>query len=150
MSRNDSASGRTWKQKSNLRIRRGTSACWMAFGPWIYAKSTHHRLRLPPATASVLVQRVPRDCASPALRCSLLYSGPCGGLALGYRVIPGDVGLRFSMVLTPMIFVGCACYRWSALGQFLILQRVVLVNPSCTVARACVERSYPSSRISPF
>jgi ABC-2 type transport system permease protein len=28
-----------------------------------------------------------------------------------------------------MIFFGCAYYPWSALGQFPILQRVVLVNP---------------------
>ncbi len=35
----------------------------------------------------------------------------------------------FSMVLTPMIFFGCTYYPWSALGQFPILQRVVLVNP---------------------
>ena len=35
----------------------------------------------------------------------------------------------FSMVLTPMIFFGCAYYPWSALANFPILQKVVLVNP---------------------
>lgn len=33
------------------------------------------------------------------------------------------------MVLTPMIFFGCAYYPWSALANFPILQKVVLVNP---------------------
>ena len=35
----------------------------------------------------------------------------------------------FSMVLTPMIFFGCTYYPWSALANFPILQKVVLVNP---------------------
>jgi len=35
----------------------------------------------------------------------------------------------FSMVLTPMIFFGCAYYPWSALASFPILQKVVLANP---------------------
>jgi ABC-2 type transport system permease protein len=53
----------------------------------------------------------------------------CGGLALGCSVSQTQIGLMFSMVLTPMIFFGCAYYPWSALGTFPILQRVVLVNP---------------------
>ena len=52
-----------------------------------------------------------------------------GGLALGCSVNQTHIGLMFSMVLTPMIFFGCAYYPWSALGHFPILQRVVLVNP---------------------
>jgi len=39
------------------------------------------------------------------------------------------IGLMFSMVMTPMIFFGCAYYPWSALNKFPILQKVVLVNP---------------------
>jgi ABC-2 type transport system permease protein len=35
----------------------------------------------------------------------------------------------FSMVLTPMIFFGCTYYPWSALANFPILQKVVLINP---------------------
>jgi ABC-2 type transport system permease protein len=53
----------------------------------------------------------------------------CGGLALGCSVDQTHIGLMFSMVLTPMIFFGCAYYPWSALEHFPILQRVVLVNP---------------------
>ena len=35
----------------------------------------------------------------------------------------------FSLVLTPMIFFGCTYYPWSALANFPILQKIVLVNP---------------------
>src|SRR5215210_347242 len=53
----------------------------------------------------------------------------CGGLALGCFVSQTQIGLMFGMVLTPMIFFGCAYYPWSALANFPILQKVVLVNP---------------------
>jgi ABC-2 type transport system permease protein len=52
-----------------------------------------------------------------------------GGLALGCSVSQTQIGLMFSMVLTPMIFFGCTYYPWSALATFPILQKVVLVNP---------------------
>jgi ABC-2 type transport system permease protein len=53
----------------------------------------------------------------------------CGGLALGCSVDQQHIGLMFSMVLTPMIFFGCTYYPWSALSNFPILQKVVLINP---------------------
>jgi ABC-2 type transport system permease protein len=53
----------------------------------------------------------------------------CGGLALGCSVDQTHIGLMFSLVLTPMIFFGCTYYPWSALNNFPILQKVVLVNP---------------------
>lgn len=53
----------------------------------------------------------------------------CGGLALGCSMNQQHIGLMFSMVLTPMIFFGCAYYPWSALKTFPILQKVVLINP---------------------
>ena len=53
----------------------------------------------------------------------------CGGLALGCSIGQTQIGLMFSMVLTPMIFFGCTYYPWSALANFPILQKVVLVNP---------------------
>lgn len=52
-----------------------------------------------------------------------------GGLALGCSVDQTKIGLMFSMVLTPMIFFGCTYYPWSALSNFPILQKVVLLNP---------------------
>jgi ABC-2 type transport system permease protein len=53
----------------------------------------------------------------------------CGGLALGCSINQEKIGLMFSMVLTPMIFFGCTYYPWSALENFPILHKVVLVNP---------------------
>ena len=53
----------------------------------------------------------------------------CGGLALVCSVGQSHIGLMFSMVLTPMIFFGCTYYPWSALANFPILQKIVLVNP---------------------
>jgi ABC-2 type transport system permease protein len=57
------------------------------------------------------------------------FFSSCGGLALGCTVDQTHIGLMFSLVLTPMIFFGCTYYPWSALSNFPILQKVVLVNP---------------------
>jgi ABC-2 type transport system permease protein len=53
----------------------------------------------------------------------------CGGLALGCSINQQHIGLMFGMVITPMIFFGCTYYPWSALNNFPVLQRVVLINP---------------------
>ena len=53
----------------------------------------------------------------------------CGGLALGCSIDQQHIGLMFGMVITPMIFFGCAYYPWSALNGFPILQKAVLINP---------------------
>jgi ABC-2 type transport system permease protein len=53
----------------------------------------------------------------------------CGGLALGCSINQQHIGLMFGMVITPMIFFGCAYYPWSALKNFPILRKAVLVNP---------------------
>jgi ABC-2 type transport system permease protein len=52
-----------------------------------------------------------------------------GGLALGCTINQQHIGLMFGMVITPMIFFGCAYYPWSALNTFPILQKIVLINP---------------------
>ena len=74
-----------------------------------------------------LNMRSPLSFASVTLLVALFSA--CGGLALGCSVDQTHIGLMFSMVLTPMIFFGCAYYPWSALAGFPILQKVVLVNP---------------------
>jgi ABC-2 type transport system permease protein len=52
-----------------------------------------------------------------------------GGLALGCSIDQTHIGLMFSLVVAPMIFFGCTYYPWSALANFPILQKVVLINP---------------------
>jgi len=37
--------------------------------------------------------------------------------------------LDIDMVITPMVFFGCAYYPWSVLNNFPILQEIVLINP---------------------
>ncbi|MGC1483110.1 MAG: ABC transporter permease [Candidatus Acidiferrum sp.] len=53
----------------------------------------------------------------------------CGGLALGCSVEQTHIGLMFALVVAPMIFFGCTYYPWSALKNFPIVQKVVLINP---------------------
>lgn len=51
------------------------------------------------------------------------------GLTLGCSVGQTQVGLMFSLVITPMVMFGCAYYPWSALSNFPVLQKAVLINP---------------------
>jgi len=51
------------------------------------------------------------------------------GLVLGCSVGMTQIGLMFSMVLSPMIFFGCVYYPWSVLSNFPLLQKLVLLNP---------------------
>jgi ABC-2 type transport system permease protein len=51
------------------------------------------------------------------------------GLTIGCSVGQTQVGLMFSLVVTPMIMFGCAYYPWSALSKFPIMQKAVLLNP---------------------
>ena len=52
-----------------------------------------------------------------------------GGLALGCSIEQTHIGLMFSLVVAPMIFFGCTYYPWSALANFQIMQKIVLINP---------------------
>jgi ABC-2 type transport system permease protein len=52
-----------------------------------------------------------------------------GGLALGCSIEQTHIGLMFSLIVAPMIFFGCTYYPWSALTNFPIMQKLVLVNP---------------------
>jgi len=52
-----------------------------------------------------------------------------GGLALGCSIQQTHIGLKFSLMVAPMIFFGCTYYPWSALANFPILRKAVLINP---------------------
>src|ERR1700726_1475231 len=66
-------------------------------------------------------------CAVVALLVALFSA--CGGLALGCSIEQTHIGLMFSLVVAPMIFFGCTYYPWSALANFPIMQKIVLINP---------------------
>ncbi len=68
------------------------------------------------------------------------------GLLLGTAVQPQQIGLMFSLILTPMIFFGCAYFPWTGLSVVPALQYGVLVNPLVYVAegmRAVVTPGQP-------
>jgi len=83
--------------------------------------------------AWLLLRPVELNLTSPArfIGVTLLvaFFSAFGGLALGCSIDQTKIGLMFSLVLTPMIFFGCTYYPWSALANFPILQKIVLVNP---------------------
>jgi len=86
-----------------------------------------------PAAWLLLRPGVELNVSSPLMFAGVIllvaFLSACGGLALGCSVSQTQIGLMFSLVLTPMIFFGCTYYPWSALANFPILQKVVLVNP---------------------
>jgi ABC-2 type transport system permease protein len=51
------------------------------------------------------------------------------GLLLGTVVRPQHIQLLFSVLLTPLIFLGCVYYPWRTLGSVPWLQWIVLINP---------------------
>ena len=83
--------------------------------------------------AWLLLRPVELNLTSPAtfagITLLVAFLSACGGLALGCSIDQTKIGLMFSLVLTPMIFFGCTYYPWSALANFPILQKIVLVNP---------------------
>jgi ABC-2 type transport system permease protein len=83
--------------------------------------------------AWLLLRPVELNLSSPTLFIAVTllvaFFSACGGLALGCSIDQTKIGLMFSLVLTPMIFFGCTYYPWSALANFPILQKIVLVNP---------------------
>ncbi len=72
---------------------------------------------------------VPRALALVSVGVLVAMFASAGGLALGSSVGPTHIGLMFSLVLAPVIFLGCTYYPWSALESFPILQKAVLINP---------------------
>jgi ABC-2 type transport system permease protein len=81
-----------------------------------------------------------------ALAILIALLSAAGGLALGCSVGQTHIGLMFSLVLAPMIMFGCTYYPWSALGNFPVLQKVVLINPMVYASeglRAALVPQYP-------
>ncbi len=59
---------------------------------------------------------------------SSLVSGALG-LVIGTAVQPRQIGLIFGIVVTPIVFLGCVYYPWTALRNLRWLQIGILVNP---------------------
>ena len=59
---------------------------------------------------------------------SSLVSGALG-LVIGTAVQPKQIGLIFGIVVTPIVFLGCVYYPWTALSTLRWLQIGILINP---------------------
>jgi ABC-2 type transport system permease protein len=85
-------------------------AAWLTLGSGVHLSSWH-----------------PAQFAATCLLMALFSAA--GGLWMGVSVGQTQIGLMFSMVLTPMMMFGCAYYPWSALNSFPALKYAVLINP---------------------
>lgn len=56
-------------------------------------------------------------------------AGASLGLTLGTLVKPEQIGLMFSLILTPLIFLGCTYYPWGTLNSIRWFQIITLFNP---------------------
>lgn len=57
-----------------------------------------------------------------------LVSGTMG-LSIGTYVKPQQIGLIFSIIVVPVVFLGCVYYPWAMLAKVRWLQILVLINP---------------------
>lgn len=73
--------------------------------------------------------RIPHPLLFAAVAVLVALFSATGGLALGCSMEQTHIGLMFSLIVAPMIFFGCTYYPWSALENFPVMQKAVLVNP---------------------
>jgi ABC-2 type transport system permease protein len=62
-----------------------------------------------------------------ALLCAL--AGAAVGLTMGTIIQPNQIGLMFSLILTPILFTGCVYYPWALLDRLRWFQVVTLFSP---------------------
>ena len=58
------------------------------------------------------------------------------GLYLGTAIAPQQIGLIFSVILSPMIMFGCTYYPWAGLERVPAMKWAVLINPLVYVSEA--------------
>ena len=56
-------------------------------------------------------------------------AGSAVGLTMGTIVQPNQIGLMFSLILTPILFTGCVYYPWALLDRLRWFQVVTLFSP---------------------
>lgn len=56
-------------------------------------------------------------------------AGAALGLAMGTMVQPAQIGLMFSVILTPLLFTGCVYYPWALLDRLRWFQVVTCFSP---------------------
>jgi len=56
-------------------------------------------------------------------------AGSALGLTMGTIIQPNQIGLMFSLILTPILFTGCVHYPWALLDRLRWFQIVTLFSP---------------------
>ncbi|MBK7598309.1 MAG: ABC transporter permease [Acidobacteria bacterium] len=72
------------------------------------------------------------------------------GLTLGTFVQPSQIGLMFSVILTPMLFTGCIYFPWAMLDKLRWFQVVTCINPITYASegfRASLVPNIPHARL---
>jgi len=57
------------------------------------------------------------------------FAGAALGLTMGTIIQPNQIGLMFSLILTPILFTGCVYYPWALLNRLRWFQVVTLFSP---------------------
>jgi ABC-2 type transport system permease protein len=57
------------------------------------------------------------------------FAGAALGLTMGTMIPPAQIGLMFSLILTPLLFTGCVYYPWAMLDRLRWFQVVTCFSP---------------------
>src|SRR5262249_14930420 len=92
--------------------------------------------------AAVMIVPLGRLILGPSFQISLEYwwlliivavlgalGGAALGLVMGTVVQPAQIGLMFSVVLTPMFFTGCIYFPWAMLHEVRWFQVITCITP---------------------
>ena len=71
-------------------------------------------------------------------------AGGAMGLTLGTAVTPQRINIMFAIVLTPLIFTGCAQYPWPSLSALPWFQVLTLLNPMTYLSEGTRAALVPS------
>jgi ABC-2 type transport system permease protein len=65
----------------------------------------------------------------PVIAVLAALAGAAVGLTMGTIIQPNQIGLMFSLILTPILFTGCVYYPWALLDRLRWFQIVTLFSP---------------------
>jgi ABC-2 type transport system permease protein len=77
-------------------------------------------------------------------------AGAALGLTLGTMVQPQQIGLMFSLIFAPLLFLGCAYYPWGQLESIRWFQIVTLINPLTYASEGLRRSMVPQTAGVPF
>ncbi|MFI5271498.1 MAG: ABC transporter permease [Ktedonobacterales bacterium] len=84
-----------------------------------------------------------------ALMVLTAFAGACLGLFIGTSIKPEQIGLMFSLIFTPLIFMGCTYYPWSGLASIKWFQIATLFNPLTYASEGLRHAMVPPFHLAP-